>query len=472
MSASYQTLILGAGLSGLTVAHKLRRQDPGHRLLLLDQAERPGGVIRSHRQAGFTAEIGPHGFLDNCQESRDVLAETGLDRECVTASLQEYVRYVYLHGRLRLIPQSPLKILFAPLIPWPAKLRVLAELRRPVLAGEPTVARWAEHRFGPALLPYLDAVYTGTYAGDFDRLSIDAVMPGVRALERQYGSVLRGLLARARQRPKESGEGESGKGKGLRLPAMTSFPEGMERLPARLAEQFQPGRDIRLKVRVEAVSSNAGGWQVETTAGTFSGRRLVIALPVNRCLQLLAPLSPAPPATSIPETWISTVVFGFRDEVRLPPGFGYLAPEVEGRFALGTLFSANMFAGRAPAGHTMFETLVGGRRHPERVALDDQTLTARAMADVREILGIKSLPVYTAVLRHQGGIPQLERGYGKLLAWREAFVAGHPGLAVCGFGWNGIGINDMIKQATRVAATLGSAARPDGGAAELKGVYF
>ena len=69
----------------------------------------------------------------------------------------------------------------APLIGWQSKLRVLAELWQSPLKGEPTVAKWVSHRFGPALLPYLDAVYTGTYAGDFDRLTIDSVMPGARA---------------------------------------------------------------------------------------------------------------------------------------------------------------------------------------------------------------------------------------------------------------------------------------------------
>jgi protoporphyrinogen/coproporphyrinogen III oxidase len=464
MSEHLQTLILGAGLSGLTVAHRLRRQEPRHRLLLLDQAARPGGVIRSHRQNGFVAEVGPHGFLDNCPESRTILEETSLNRECLAAPLKDFVRYVYLNRRLNLIPQTPLKILLAPLIPWWAKLRVAAELWQPVVEGEPTVAKWARQRFGPALLPYLDAVYTGTYAGDFDRLSIDAVMPGVRDLEKKYGSVLRGLIAHQRQK-------RQGGGSRLQLPAMTSFPSGMARLPEILAAQFEPGRELCLGTKVLAITPATGGWQVDTSAGTFTSQRLVSALPINVCLQLFARYRPAPPTLVVPECWLATVVFGFRDTVKLPPGFGYLAPEQEGRFALGTLFSANMFPGRAPEGHTLMETLVGGRRHPERLELDDRDLAARAFADVREILAISEEPVYQQVLRPQGGIPQLERGYGKLLAWREALLASHPGLAICGFGWDGIGINDMIKQASRVAADLGSSS-PARSGAEVKGVYF
>ncbi|HSL40219.1 MAG TPA: protoporphyrinogen oxidase [Desulforhopalus sp.] len=465
MSQDYQTIILGGGLSGLTIAHRLRRDNPDHRLLLLDQAKQPGGVIRSSHQNGFIAEIGPHGFLDNCPESRAILSETSLDRECLKAPLIDFVRYVYLHRRLNLIPQTPWKILTAPLIPWSAKFRVAAELWQPPLAGEPTVAKWISHRFGPALLPYLDAVYTGTYAGDFDRLSIDAVMPGVRALEKQYGSVLRGLIARFRQKGKSQGEP-------LKMPAMTSFPQGMQRLTQRLAEGLEAGRDLQLNTRVAALRQSGRGWQVETSAGSFTAQRVALALPINSCLKLLAPLSPELPRQSIPQTWIGTVVFGFTDEVKLPPGFGFLTPEQENRFALGTLFSSNMFPGRAPQGHILIETLVGGRRHPERLELDDATLTAKAFADVREILRITRDPVYTKVLRPDGGIPQLEQGYPGLLKWRNSFLAAHPGLEICGFGWDGIGINDMIKHAVQVAERLVSSGRPQGKGAELKGVYF
>ena len=225
MSNHRDTIIVGGGLSGLTIAHKLKQNDPENRFVILEKNSQTGGVIRSFRENGYLAEIGPHGFLDNCPESRTLLAETGLDRECIKASLSTFVRYVCLNGRLNLIPQSPLKIIRAPLIPWKDKIRVLGELFRPPLEGEPTVAKWADHRFGKALLPYIDAVFTGTYAGDYNELKIDAVMPGIRALEKQYGSVIRGLISKARGAKKKNASAKK-----PALPAMTSFPEGMQRL--------------------------------------------------------------------------------------------------------------------------------------------------------------------------------------------------------------------------------------------------
>jgi len=469
MTDRYQTVIIGGGLSGLTVAHTLRLRDPRHRLCILEKGSRTGGVIRTHHEEGFISEIGPHGFLDNCSESRQILMETGLDRECVKAPLSDFVRYVYLNGKLNLIPQTPGKILKAPLIPWRAKLRVLAELWQPVLQGEPTVAKWIDHRFGPALLPYLDAVYTGTYAGDFNRLTIDSVMPGIRALEKEYGSVLRGLAARGYQKRKERKKGEKSR---FTMPAMTSFPEGMQRLPAKLAEPLVAGQDLYLKTEATALQPEESGWLLATPAGPLHADNLVIALPVNCALKLLGQLAPCLPEQSIPETWIATVVFGFTDRVKLPAGFGYLTPEQEGRFTLGSLFSSNMFPGRAPEGHLLFETLVGGRRHPERLELDDSTLCRKALEDVRHILQIAEDPVYTTVLRGSGGIPQLERNYPRLLAWRNNLLQKHPSLQIVGFGWEGIGLNDMMKCAVRAAEGVLTSAAGGSEGAEIKGIYF
>lgn len=469
MNDHYHTLILGGGLSGLTVAHKLRLHDPKHRFLILEKSGRTGGVIKTRNDQGYLSETGPHGFLDNCKESKELLVETGLDSECIKAPLSDFVRYVYLNGKLNLIPQTPGKILLAPLIGWQAKLRVLAELWQPPLQGEPTVAKWVSHRFGPALLPYLDAVYTGTYAGDFNRLTIDSVMPGARGLEKEHGSVLRGLLAKQwrKKRPKS----KRNKG-GLTMPAMTSFPSGMQRLPQRLASDLTIGRDLLLNTTVTDLSRNAEGWRVTTKEGAFTAKNVVAALPINATLKLLKPLAPELPLQSVPQSWISSVIFGFTDDVTLPPGFGFLTPEQERRFSLGTLFSSNMFPGRAPEGHIVFETLVGGRRHPERAELDDRTLTQKTLEDVQEVLGINKQPVYTTVLRSDGGIPQLEKNYPRLLAWRDMFVKSNPGLHICGFGWEGIGLNDMMKYATRVSEDLLVSTSRTRSLAEVKGIYF
>jgi len=458
------TLIIGAGLSGLTVAWKLK-QIPNHSILLLEKSERAGGAISSHAEDGYRAEGGPHGFLDNCIESQSLLAETGLDKECLKASLAKFVRYVCMDGTLRLIPQSPPKILTAPLISPLAKLRVAGDFFKKPLEGEPTVSEWVQHRFGKALLPYVDAVFTGTYAGDLERLVIDGVMPGVRKIEKENGSIIYGLLKKMKAAKKTN------KGEKKGFPSMTSFPTGMSRLPERLRENLTQD-EIKTNCPVLKISRKNNGWEVQTEAERFSCRNLVLALPVNKSLSLLSGFT-TPPLTEIPEARIITIALGFGGEASLPPGFGYLTPEREKRFCLGALFSSNMFQGRAPKDHILLEALVGGRRHPERLKLDDDTLIKEAVQDLQQLLNLPNPPSYARVLRPRGGIPQLEKGYPGLLQWRNSMMKEEKGLYVTGFGWEGIGLNDMIKTAYRVSEAIKQGEQDLGEEnAELKKVYF
>jgi oxygen-dependent protoporphyrinogen oxidase len=275
-------------------------------------------------------------------------------------------------------------------------------------------------------------------------------------LEKEYGSVLRGL---------KRGKGGGGGAKGL--PAMVNFPAGMQRL----IEVLAANREIRLEQQVEAVKPSASGWRVSTAAGEVLGRRLLVALPVNPALRLLAPLSP-PPTAAIPGARIANVVLVFGSEARVPRGFGYLAPESERRFALGGMFSSQMFEGRCPAGEVMIEVLVGGRRHPERVTLPDEELVALVHADLGQLMHLPQPPRYAKVLRSAGEIPQLEMDHPGLLQWRRQLEEGQAGLQICGFGWDGIGMNDMVKSAAKAVAALQEGQGGEGAAAPVKPVYF
>ncbi len=465
-SPSHDVLIIGAGLSGLSVARFLRDKRPELKLLLLEKNNHPGGAIRSHSEEGYLSEWGAHGFLDNCLESRVITHLAGLSQEIEKAPLARFVRYICLHGNLNLIPQTPPKIIKAPLVPSSAKLRVLADLWKKPLPGEPTVADWVEHRFGKALLPFADAVFTGTYAGDINKLTIDSVMAGVRDLEREHGSVIRGLWKKQRAKRKE---GEEKKG----LPAMTSFNAGMGRLPQGLADTFEANREIMYRTPVKEIQQTEDGWQVLTSQNNFTSHHLVLALPINTSLSLLTGINEisSPPTGEVTEAHIATVALGFTEEAKIPFGFGYLAPESEQRFALGALFSSHMFPGRAPEGHQLMEALVGGRRHPERLQMDDDTLIQETYRDLAQLMDLPSPPSFARVLRPTSGIPQLEAGYPALLSWRRKLHADWNTLHVCGFGWKGIGINDMTKEAWQAAKRILSN-RLQEEENELKGVYF
>jgi oxygen-dependent protoporphyrinogen oxidase len=447
-------LIIGGGLSGLSCAHFLKKYNPALSVLVLEKSDRAGGVIDSCAESGFLAEAGPHGFLDNKPESQEILYDLQLESLLQKAPLADFKRYLCKNGRLMALPQKPGELITSSLLSLPAKLRLLAEPFIKPLVGSPTVSDWAKYRFGKGVLPLVDAAVTGTFSGDFTRLSMDAVMPGVRLLEKESGSLLKGLWAKKKKKAAASP-----------LPSMVNFPDGMVTLVNRLAAET----DILFADGVRVVRKKSPGFEVVSEQGIRTCSHLVSGLPINGGLHLLSQFKP--PVAQVPESVICNIVLGFKDSGFVPRAFGFLVPECENRFVLGCMFSSAMFPGRAPAGHVLLEVLVGGRRHPERLELDDQELIDRAVADLGGLVDLPGEPVSARVIRPKGGIPQLEKDHVSLLQWRETVQDQQPGLHICGFGWDGIGINDAVKSASQAAMAIINGRQKNDSVA-VKPVYF
>lgn len=473
MAETAETIIVGAGISGLALASFLRRERADASVLVLEAGATAGGAIRSLNTDGYLTEWAPHGFLDNGAESDELVDMAGLRGELLQAPLKEYVRYLCIGGCLQLVPQTPPKIMMAPLMGWGDKIGVVArDIFRPYFEGEPSVADWVRRRFGPAMLPFADAVYTGTYAGDIEELRIDGTMPALRALEKQHGSVIFSILARIREKRKNaSAENNAGKKRGM--PIMQNFKGGMERWPQALAEPLQAAGVLRLNTSVQAVQQDAEGWLLHTTQGDFRCRELALALPINAALALLRaseglPVPPMP-VEGVAQARLANVALGFGPEAKIPFGFGYLTSKQEGRFALGALFSSHMFPGRTPEGGQLLEALVGGRRNPEYLELPDEEIIQRTLLDLRGLMELPAEPRFAKVLRCAAEIPQADGAYLQLLRWREQMGQTCPRLHLLGFGWRGIGINEMAREAKALASKLLGRAEAENNT--LKGVY-
>ena len=86
MKKKIDIIIAGAGLSGLSAAHFIKVARPDLRVLLLEKNKQAGGAICSFHQDGFRAEWGPHGFLNNCPESQELLQSLDLKKKGATGA--------------------------------------------------------------------------------------------------------------------------------------------------------------------------------------------------------------------------------------------------------------------------------------------------------------------------------------------------------------------------------------------------
>src|SRR3954469_13134494 len=120
--------IVGGGLTGLTVAFRLKQLSPGVSVSVLEPRERPGGNIGTEEYKGFRFEHGPNGFLDRTPAVPDLVRDLGLSERLVAASDgSRKNRYLFLGGRLRKLPCGPLGLLTTPLLSLSGKWKLATE---------------------------------------------------------------------------------------------------------------------------------------------------------------------------------------------------------------------------------------------------------------------------------------------------------------------------------------------------------
>src|SRR5262245_30661830 len=113
--------VIGGGITGLTVAHRLRSR--GKDAVVLEAGTRLGGNIQTRGRDGFLTEIGPNSFLDREPATRELAASVGVEARIRVADPSAKARYLYTRGRLRSVPASPPAFLKSDVLPLGARLR-------------------------------------------------------------------------------------------------------------------------------------------------------------------------------------------------------------------------------------------------------------------------------------------------------------------------------------------------------------
>ncbi len=97
-----RTVIIGGGISGLALAHRLAELSRGaaHPITLLEASPRFGGLIETRRQDGFLLEGGPDGFLAEKPGAVELCQRLGIAGELVQTRADFRRLYVLQRGSL------------------------------------------------------------------------------------------------------------------------------------------------------------------------------------------------------------------------------------------------------------------------------------------------------------------------------------------------------------------------------------
>jgi protoporphyrinogen/coproporphyrinogen III oxidase len=444
--------IVGGGIAGLAAARRLESLVPDAEIVLLEATPRLGGKLLTEHVDGFVIEGAADSFLSRKRRAIELCEELGLADELIGRQPENARSFVRVGSELHplpegltgLIPTDVGALADNPLLSAEGRARVAAEPQVPPAPpeGDESIASFVTRRLGlEAYERLVEPLMAGIYGGDGEQLSLRATFPNLRALELEHGSVLRGLAAQPRP--------------GSKYPPFVALRSGMEALADRLAASL--GRTT-IRTGPESLVTAChkergrfalGGVGVEADA-------IVVATPAYEAAKVVASFDAelSELLTGIP--YASSVVLTLacrRDHVAHPlDGYGYLVPASEGSDVLACTWSSSKWEGRAPKGFALLRVYL--RRIPEG---DDGTLVGLARSELRA-LGIEAEPELTRVHRWPKGMPQYVLGHPERLERIEEALERHPGLALAGAAYRGVGIPDCIESGERAAESVARAA--------------
>jgi oxygen-dependent protoporphyrinogen oxidase len=280
-------------------------------------------------------------------------------------------------------------------------------------------------------------------------------------MEKEYGSLTRGMLAAHRKMRAKAGT-NGHPGAAADRPIFTTLRGGMQQLVDAISERLDWAA-VRLSTPVNALERVENGWMVHSLGSAEFYDSVIVASPAWAAGVLLAPVDAvlSEQLGGIPYSSSITVNLVYDEDAlgKLPDGFGFLVPASERRSLLACTFSHRKFLGKTAPGKAVIRAFLGGMRNEALLAENDNALVAIVRHELIDILGetvvgIGLDPEYTQVSRWRRAMAQYAVGHQERVERINERVANLPGLRLVGNAYDGIGVPDCIRMGRKAAGEL------------------
>lgn len=459
--------IIGGGIAGLAAAHRLQEEisaGAGFDCALLETAGRFGGKIATERVDGFVIEWGPDSFISQKPAAIELCKKLGLGDQLVGTNPGQTKTYVYTGKKLVTMPDGlslmiPTKFLpfaLTPLFSLPGKIRMGLDLLIPKKRGEAdeSLASFVRRRMGEeALRKMAEPMLAGIYAGDPETMSVQSAFPAFVQTERQYRSLILGMLARKRRTLMQKADGAH-----QPFSLFMTLKNGLSEMVDAVIEK-SPDVSFRANAKVREVAKHDAGWRVILENGeTVEAECVIFATPAKLSADFLQPFAPEIAELLHQIQYVSTATAtlaypkkGFTHPLN---GFGFVVPRTEGRKILACTWTSSKFPHRTPEGFVMLRCFVGGASNEDLAEQDADAIAAMVKKELADLMGVHQEPQICRVFHNRKSNVQYRIGHAALIDSVQRKLGAFPGLFLTGGAYAGIGIPDCIQNGTRTAEAV------------------
>lgn len=449
----YDAIIIGAGLTGLTLAYYLNKY--GKEVVVLEKQNRTGGVIRSIAENGFIYETGPSTGVVGTVEIAELFEDLQGKCEVEVAKKSAEKRFILKKGSWQSLPSGLVAAVKTPLFTRYDKFRILGEpFRKKGTNPNESIAQMVTRRLGKSYLDYaVDPFISGVYAGDPEKIITRFALPKLYALEQNYGSFIRGSIKKAKE-PKISGNEKVTR-------KVFSIRGGLSKLTDALTAEI--GED-RIMLNCKNVNVAIVDGIYTTQYNNLQGEKYILQSSNVICtiggydISSLFPFLAKNQLTAIMNTNYADVVqlaVGYKHwRAKSLEGFGGLVPYKEKRSILGILFPSAIFHNRTPEKGALLSVFIGGSRNPEMINKTDEELKTIVENEINSTFKQTLNPDFIRIFRHKYAIAQYDILSEERLQTIHNIESSYDGLYIAGSLRDGIGMADRVKQAKQLALLL------------------
>jgi oxygen-dependent protoporphyrinogen oxidase len=473
-----RVVVIGGGITGLAAVEHLTREAPWLCVTLLEGDARFGGHIRTERHDGFVMEAGPDVLLTAKPAAIELARRVGLASRLQSTSADARGSYIWTErglvrlpdGMTGLVPSQVRPFVTTPLLSPLGKARVALEYFIPRRRDESdeAVESFVVRRLGREMYERLaEPLLSGISAGDGARLSMATMFPQLRALEREQGGLLRGMLASRRARTGARGPA------GAPPSPFASFPTGLSELVEALirtvSRRDPAGERIALRTRARVCrvtrDADSGTFAIELVDGErIAAESVILATPAYVASRLLrttcGELSRRLADIDYESTVTVSLAFPHDAVPRALDATGYVVPRRAHRPVLACTWTSAKFEGRAPHDRALFRVFLGGAQRQTSVDAPEYELRDLALGEMRDVMGIHAEPLMCRINRFERAMPQYHVGHLERVRDLESIAGRVPGLYLAGAAYGGVGIPDCARSGERAAAAaLGAIAQ-------------